>query len=297
MNIPPITRPVDSGRPPPHPPKPERPENLTDYGPTRPPQHGDIPADDAPKTDAVVAGEEDDGDDGRGVLRNLLAGHYKGVADVRLRINFFDELSDAANQSAAAAASEKVDGLVGTVNTQIDTLLGGLEIEQETSDGVAELLAGFGAAVDEGLGPFSSDGDREAFAELIESAFGSLTQQLRDLLYPPEQPEEPPTDETVPTDETDGEGDGTVAAVEGEETPPTDQPIPDDTIETTPPEDPLADVLSAFSEALASFMQSISASSQLPPLSEPSGNGVAYDKFLAIYNEMLGGAPQVDEVA
>ena len=295
MNIPPITRPVDSG-PPPHPPKPERPENLTDYGPTRPPQHGDIPADDAPKTDAVLAGEEDDGDDGRGVLRNLLAGHYKGVADVRLRINFFDELSAAANESAATAASEEVDGLVGTVNTQIDTLLGGLEIEQETSDGVAELLAGFGAAVDEGLGQFSSDGDREAFAQLIESAFGSLTQQLRELLYPPEQPEEPPTDETVPTDETGG--DGTVAAAEGEETPPIHEPIPDDTIETTPPlEDPLADVLSAFSEALASFMQSISASSQLPELSQPSGNGVAYDKFLAIYNEMLGGATQVDELA
>ena len=232
------------------------------------------------------------------MLRNLLAGHYKGVADVRLRINFFDELNAAANETAAAVASEEVSGLVGTVNTQIDTLLGGLEIEQETSDGVAELLAGFGAAVDEGLGQFSSDGDREAFAQLIESAFGSLTQQLRELLYPPEQPEEPPTDETVPTDETDGEGDGTVAAAEGGETPPIHEPIPDDTIETTPPlEDPLADVLSAFSEALASFMQSISASSQLPELSQPSGNGVAYDKFLAIYNEMLGGATQVDEVA
>jgi hypothetical protein len=28
----------------------------------------------------------------RGVIRNLLSGHYKGVADVRLRINFHDEL-------------------------------------------------------------------------------------------------------------------------------------------------------------------------------------------------------------
>ncbi len=120
-------------------------------------------------------------------------------------------------------------------------------------------------------------------------------QQLRDLLYPPEQPEAPSTDETDPADETTGEG--TVAAVEGEKLAPGDETTTGYTIETTPtPDDPLADLISAFSEALASFMQSISTSSQLPELSEPSGNGVAYDKFLALYNEMLGGSTQVDEV-
>ncbi|MCZ6682418.1 MAG: hypothetical protein O7B26_04485 [Planctomycetota bacterium] len=296
MNISPVSSAADVHRPA-DPPKPERPEKRTDLGPSRPPQDGDTPVGDAPKTDAVPAGEEDDGnsDEGLGVLRNLLAGHFKGVADVRLRINFFDELSAVANESAAAAASEEVNGLINTVNSQIDKLLSGLEIEQDASDGVAELLAGFGTAVDEGLDQFSSDGDREAFAQLIESAFDSFVQQLRDLLYPPEQPEAPSTDETDPADETAGES--TVAAVEGEKLAPGDETTIGDTIETTPtPDDPLADLISAFSEALASFMQSISTSSQLPELSEPSGNGVAYDKFLAIYNEMLGGSTQVDEV-
>ncbi|GAG28055.1 unnamed protein product [marine sediment metagenome] len=35
----------------------------------------------------------------------------------------------------------------------------------------------------------------------------------------------------------------------------------------------------------------VSAANVLPPLSEPNGNGVAYDKFLAIYNEMRGIVP------
>jgi len=36
----------------------------------------------------------------------------------------------------------------------------------------------------------------------------------------------------------------------------------------------------------------VSAVSVLPPLSEPNGNGVAYNKFLAIYNEMRGIVPE-----
>lgn len=279
MNISSVSSAADVHRPL-DPPKPERPEKRTDLGPSRPPQDDDTPVGDAPKTDAVSAGEEDDGDEGRGVLRNLLAGHFKGVADVRLRINFFDELSAAADESAAATASEEVDGLINTVNSQIDKLLSGLEIEQDASDGVAELLAEFGTAVDEGLDQFSSDGDREAFAQVIQSSFDSFVQQLRDLLYPSEQPELPPTDDPDPADKTTD--DGTVAALEGDE---------------IPADDPLGDLISAFSEALASLTLSISISSELPELSEPSGNGIAYDKFLAIYNEMLGNATQVDELA
>ncbi len=295
MNISSVSSAVDVHRPPPPPPKPEGPDKLSNHGRGRPPQDDVIPVDDAPKPNVVPAGEEDDGDEGRGVLRNLQAGHFKGVADVRLRINFFDELSAAANESATAAASEGIDGLVGTVNTQVDTLLNGLEIEKEVSDEVAELLAGFGGAVDEGLDRFSSDGDREAFAQSIESAFGSFVQQLRDLLYPAEVP---PSDDIDPADEAGDEGDGTVAPVEGQKVASGEETTTGDTTETAPtPDDPLADVLGAFADALASFMQSISASSQLPELSEPSGNGVAYDKFLAIYNEMLGGAAQIDEVA
>ena len=46
----------------------------------------------------------------KGVLRLLEAGHFRGVADVRLRINFFDELSAKATADAQQAA------VAGTAN-------------------------------------------------------------------------------------------------------------------------------------------------------------------------------------
>jgi hypothetical protein len=38
---------------------------------------------------------QDDADEARGVIRLLEAGHFKGVADIRLRINFAEELAGA----------------------------------------------------------------------------------------------------------------------------------------------------------------------------------------------------------
>ncbi|MBA7626383.1 hypothetical protein ES703_33831 [subsurface metagenome] len=74
--------------------------------------------------------------------------------------------------------------------------------------------------------------------------------------------------------------------------------------EPTPPADSGPDwqgfidnLQSSFSGAMDDLTTAVSAVSMLPPLSEPSGNGVAYDKFLAIYNEMRGIVPEtVDSV-
>ena len=49
----------------------------------------------APQTQPPAPAQEEaslQATDTKGVINNLLAGHYKGVADVRLRINFADEL-------------------------------------------------------------------------------------------------------------------------------------------------------------------------------------------------------------
>jgi hypothetical protein len=40
----------------------------------------------------------------------------------------------------------------------------------------------------------------------------------------------------------------------------------------------------------------VNAAAALPPLSEPNGNGVAYEKFLAIYNELWGADPPSEEL-
>jgi len=44
---------------------------------------------------------------------------------------------------------------------------------------------------------------------------------------------------------------------------------------------------SSFAAAMEELVNSLNGVQVLPELSEPNGNGVAYEKFLAIYNEML----------
>ena len=41
--------------------------------------------------------------------------------------------------------------------------------------------------------------------------------------------------------------------------------------------------------AVAALTETVSSATALPELSPPSGNGVAYEKFLAIYEELLSG--------
>ena len=65
----------------------------------------------------------------------------------------------------------------------------------------------------------------------------------------------------------------------------------------------IANLTETFSSKLSSFEKLLSEISVLPDLSEPTGNGKAYNKFLAIYNSMYdpaGDLPppeQVDAVA
>ena len=69
------------------------------------------------------------------------------------------------------------------------------------------------------------------------------------------------------------------------ETEPVDEPIIDTTVETEPTIDPIdaliAELEAALVDALAPSIES--ASSTLIDFGEPNGNGVAFAKFLAIY--------------
>ena len=51
----------------------------------------------------------------------------------------------------------------------------------------------------------------------------------------------------------------------------------------------LIDAISAaFAEGISDLSQALTSTTVLPELSEPTGNGAAYDKFFTIYNQMLG---------
>jgi hypothetical protein len=272
---------------------------------------------------ADIADEQGDTEKARGVIRLLESGHFKGVADVRLRINFFDELSARANANAVPVAQEGAGQLVDTVNGQVDGLLGQLELDEETTAAVETLRGEFDEAVQTAVEESTTDGkvDTTALSESLSSAFAAFSQQLHDLIAPlvapaaPEEPEIVPevTDGIEPVETIDEpvvEGD---TPVDGETEIPeevvaegltetTEEPVVDavnpETVEETP-EEPTFDLTAAvttlndaFSQSLSSFLSSIEEAAALPPLtSEPSGNGKAYEKFLAIYNEMIGQAP------
>ena len=50
-----------------------------------------------------------------------------------------------------------------------------------------------------------------------------------------------------------------------------------------------------FQEAFAELLASIESALRLPDPSQPNGKGVAYDKFLAIYDGLRGATTAIDE--
>ena len=50
----------------------------------------------------------------------------------------------------------------------------------------------------------------------------------------------------------------------------------------------LGELAGIFNASVEGFIESLDSVSVLPPLSEPNGNGAAYEKFVEIYNDMIG---------
>ncbi|MBW7990636.1 MAG: hypothetical protein FVQ84_11565 [Planctomycetes bacterium] len=188
--------------------------------------------------------ELQENDTEKGVLRNLLDGHFKGVSDVRLRINFFEELAAIEAAKVQTVAAEKVGGVLQSVGGVVTGFLeGDNELTPEQSEGVMNLHNTF----------------NEPAADLT-TAFDDFVEALRDLFAPPvKTPEEPTISETEDGDTTE---------------------LPWQTF--------LDNLQSAFTAAADELTQAVTDLQILPELSEPNGNGVAYEKFLAIYNDLYG---------
>jgi hypothetical protein len=220
---------------------------------------------------AAVTGEDPGGGEEKGVIRLLQEGHFKGVADLRLRINFHDELTGIEAAQAQAVAEEKVGGVVESVGGIVDSFLADNELTEEQVAAVQEAKESFVQAVTGTEDP----------AGAVEDAFAALVAALQALVPPPPEEEAPPPEE--PGEEPPGE------EPPGEPEPPTEPQVDWQAF--------IDNLQSAYSEAMEDLTSSLSAVTALPPLSEPSGNGVAYEKFLAIYNDLWGIEPagEMDE--
>ena len=287
--------------------------------------------------------------DSQGVLRLLQEGHFKGVSDIRLRINFFNELSAIEAEKLQAVANEQIDGILQSV----DSIIGGLTEESEpesspvllspplatdppptteppqlapapvlklapqtpSDDGgidlveaitvkmitatiepapaappppppppavpapppdITQLQEDFNEAVNQLKEDFmaADSPSTETLVEGIQSAFGQLIESLESALAAPNG-----GIEQEPDIEPSEGGDGVIVQ--------TSEPAPADETPTI-----IGELTAAFDAALNELIDAFGEVKTLEPTSEPNGNGVAYQKFLNIYNEMREGTEQ-----
>ena len=230
-----------------------------------------------PDTDVPPSGIEAAETGEKGVIRLLQESHFRGVADVRLRINFHEELQRLNTQSAQAAFEGGLPDLIERIQ-EAKSLFG---FTDGTPDDLAldSALADFAARADGTLASVQ-DGSLDLSAALKElrDAFSDLAKTLGETFG----------DAPAPEVEDTEDGSTTVSAVL--ETIPSDgyEIVPAATLPETDPS-PLESLQITFDGEIGKLEAAMSESLALPPLSEPSGKGAAYGKFLEIYNSLTWG--------
>ncbi|SFJ85350.1 hypothetical protein SAMN04488082_10884 [Desulfomicrobium apsheronum] len=241
-----------------------------------------------------------DGQESKGVIRLLQAGHFQGVADVRLRINFHDELQQVAAQNAANDFEGASTELFGDLAARLGVLG-----EEHGLSGQAEELAGaFSADIEQLLEEAKAEQTplsttlsdiNSRFSELLESLQGAFAGLAAAAVPQEQEGTEPELAELL---ENEGELaseeqlPGQVAA-DMEEAP--TEETGEEIAETENPgltafKAEMQELEAWFTQSLTALHGDVTAAAELPPLSEPRGNGAAYAKFLEIYRNMNTGA-------
>jgi len=256
MGIQPVERPVADyprrPRPPSH--EPEAGEMRGERGGEIRPETVEAPR---PTAESEQTGEhhEQDTGDGRagGVLRLLQAGHFRGVADVRLRINFHDELQAPHAAQAQQTAEAAVQQLSQEVTAAVDAAAAEEALPEGTVEDVRELAGNFAAEARQAAA--DSAGHPEVFLTGLRDAFGRFTEGVAALA--------PQGAETEP--ETSDGG---------------------DIVQPAALQNFIEGLEGIFAHVLEGFEQETEQDDGLPPPSQPPGNGSVYERFLAIYNSL-----------
>lgn len=244
-----------------------------------------------------------------GVIRLLQEGHFKGVADVRLRINFAEELAALEGQNLKSQAESGFETFNSSLEGTIETLQASGELTEDQQAAMGTFLD----QLHEVQGTFleSSPPSVENLMNDLQTQFD----QLLELLNPapaepvPEEPatieelvaepepempvETPPAQEPAEIQEApaveEGQETGDVQSTEdaGETQPETaaaEQPV-----ENEPITDPFTSLRDSFQSAMETLQANLAQTDGLPEISEPAGNGKAFDKFMAIYESIKNG--------
>ena len=186
----------------------------------------------------------------KGAVRLLQAGHFKGVADVRLRINFHEELSQLGSQNVKAEFESASEDFLAGLDEGFSNLNEGTGATEDQLSSATELFDGFKSSIQDQANVFFKDSgtDFRALANSFQAGFEALVSELQTLLAAA-------TADSSPADSTDEPSEGS----------------------------PFDDFRALFSAQLDQLVDSVEqAPSVLPEVSEPTGNGVAFAKFMEI---------------
>lgn len=240
--------------------------------------------------DTVEITETDDGK-AAGVLKNLQEGHYKGVADVRLRINFADQIAALENAEAVQIAAEGTSAVVQNVTDQVSTLLQSDDLTDEQAAAISDAAAAFESSAGSSIESLTGSGNSpETTIEDIRSHFNALTEAITAA-----------TTTQIESDTIETTDNSVVSTIQSKNMTATNAAIDTLTIDQIESDGPvvtgddapefsiesfLADLIDSFESAMQQLVDELESSSVLPEISEPNGKGKAYDKFMAIYNEI-----------
>lgn len=226
---------------------------------------------------SVESAAEEIESEGKGVLRLLQEGHFKGVADIRLRINFHEQISAMEQEAIEQVAVSGVGELLQTLNGEIGSFLETDDLSPETVSGIRELSSLLNTSIEENGSVTSGQ-----LISRLQTSFDEFASGVEALSQPPSVPDEEPPVIEAPVEQTIAVE--KAAAVEVDST--DAEPIAND--EISPLQKFLTDITELFASELHKLEESLLEFSLLPELSAPQGNGKAYDKFLAEYNKLTG---------
>lgn len=221
----------------------------------------------------------------KGVIRLLQEGHFKGVADIRLRINFSEELSAIENGEIQKVVGEKIPAITDSVNATLKALLSSDKLSDEQATSISEQMQTFSRSVDLIKEDFlnTAQPSKEALISGLSSNFEEFIGSLNPILLPAETEL---TDDNSPSEDVRTEEPIAVnsAGEENGETIESDQAMGLEPIL----QDFTQSLKTTFTGALNELTNALNDIKILPDLSEPTGNGKAFDKFLSIYNNLQG---------
>jgi hypothetical protein len=240
--------------------KPEKPE-----APSRP-----------SATAATETRETPDKTHAKGVLRLLGEGHFKGVAAVRLQMNFHAELEQkdaiAQTESARTAAIQLQTGMTAILEKTRD------EIGEDSIGTLEEVFNQFDQVIGDSLTNEAAASDIHATAV---DAIATLKNKLGNLF------DEGDTSAPSTPSVIDATQDASVGALGNPE-------VTDATTSAPAASSPwLSGLLDEIDQLTTAFESRASAATQLSGIEgiiAPSGNGVAFEKFVEQYRAQFGSA-------